>query len=853
LLRAAASVQRSLDLGRGPLFRVVQFACRGGEHDRLLIVAHHLVMDGVSWRVLLEDLLAAYSGLEKSGRFELLPKTTAFKQWAERLSTYAGSEALLREMDFWRGVVETDFHPLPLDHVEGRNDVASADAVVVSLSEDETRSLLSETPSAYRTQINDVLLTALVLSMARWTGRRSLLLHLEGHGREQLFEDVDLSRTVGWFTSLYPVKLDLEASLDGGEALKSVKEQLRNIPRRGIGYGVLRYLRPDTASALESVSPEVSFNYLGRFDQLLPEYAPVALASESTGPLAGESTSRAHLLDINGVVVQGRLQLAWTYSRNRHHRATIEELASRFLRALKDLMEHCRQPDAGGSTPSDFPLARLDQAQVDRLVGSNRSIEDVYPLYSLQSGLLFHSIYTPESRMYFEQFVGLLHGKLHIEPFRRAWQRVVKQHPILRTGFVSEGLPEPLQIVQREAELEFRILDWRQATEAEQARRFTELLEADQERGLDLEHPPLMRLAWVRVGDEDWRFVWSHHHVILDGWSLPLLLRDVMIFYEGFRLGHDIALPAPRPYRDFIEWLGAQDWREAEAYWRGNLRGFRSPTPLRIGARASVPLDDKDSYGEAHLDLSAEETAALEGMARSRKLAVNALFQGAWALLLSVYSGERDIVYGTTVSGRSALLPGVDSMLGLFINMLPFRVQVEPGMPLLDWLHRLQAEHAELRQYEHTPLDRVQRWSDIEGGRALFESTLAFENYPLDLTSPGGATSLELRELRHLVGTNYPLVLMVVPRPHLSIRVRFRRSRFDDEAVRRILGHFELALDMMRLEPDSDLAAFLNRIENAARSEDKSERTEREKTRIERLKKVRPTPVRLPGEGASDT
>jgi amino acid adenylation domain-containing protein/non-ribosomal peptide synthase protein (TIGR01720 family) len=799
--QAKVALNSSLDLQNGPLIRVALI--EGGQRDQVLIVIHHLAVDGVSWRILLEDLLTAVRALERTGRAELLPKTTSFKHWAERLSVYSRSGALDRETDFWRGLAETDFHPLPLDHVEGRNDVGSCETVVVALPQEETRALLLEVPAAYRTQINDVLLTAVLQSFCEWTGRRSLLLHLEGHGREELFQDVDLSRTVGWFTSLYPVKLDLGAASDGVEALKSVKEQLRQIPQRGIGYGVLRYLSEDASGFLGSISPEVSFNYLGRFDQLLPENAPVALSAESTGPIAAERGSRAHLLDVIGIVVDGGLQLAWTFSRNRHERSTIERLAARCLGALKDLIEHCLRPEAGGSTPSDFPLARLNQTSVDRLVGRNRNIEDVYPPSPMQSGLLFHFLYAPETGAYFEQHSCLLEGPFDTGAFRRAWQRAVERHAILRTAFAWEGLSEPVQIVHREVTIPWREYDWRSlSNDVQKNERWEDFLREDREEGFDLSRPPLMRLALVRVGDQSFRLVWSHHHSILDGWSLPMLFREVMLLYEGYVRGQEVPLGPSWRYRDFIGWLNGQDREAAERFWREKLKGFTRPTPLGQDWVAPSEPAREGRMRQQQVKLSQTATAALERFARGNRLTVNTVIQGAWALLLSRYSGREDVLFGATVSGRSAPLPGIESAIGLFINAVPVRAHVRPTARLSSWLNELQERQAEARQYEYAPLAEVQAWSDVPAGAPLFESLLAFENYPLDRTLREHSGSLRIGDVRVHDRTNYPLTLAILPGAELLLRANYDRNRFDDSGMRRLLGRLLRLIEDMASRPE---------------------------------------------------
>jgi non-ribosomal peptide synthase protein (TIGR01720 family) len=370
---AATELQASLNLESGPIVRVALFDLGSNQPNRLLFVIHHLAVDGVSWRILLEDLQTGYQQLTREEAISLPPKTTSFQNWAQCLSEYAQSPALEQELDYWLDSSRSAVAPLPVDYPAGKdaNTVTSACNVSVSLSAEETRALLQEVPKAYHTQINDVLLTALVQTFAQWSGTRCLLVDLEGHGREEILEAVDLSRTVGWFTTIFPVLLELQKADDPGEALKSVKEQLRRIPYRGIGYGLLRYLKEDAAitEKLRSLpQAEVSFNYLGQFDQVVSPDALFQLAKESSGLEQSQRGSRSYLLEVNGFIVEGQLQLNWTYSSNLYQQPTIEGLAQNFVAALRSLITYCQSPEAGGYTPSDFPEINLNQEKLDEVL-----------------------------------------------------------------------------------------------------------------------------------------------------------------------------------------------------------------------------------------------------------------------------------------------------------------------------------------------------------------------------------------------------------------------------------------------------------------------------------------------------
>mgnify|MGYP001794468810 CR=1 FL=1 len=364
-----AELQASLNLASGPLIRFVYFDLGATQPDRLLLIIHHLVVDGVSWRILLEDLQIAQQQLSQGSVIQLSPKTTSFQYWTIQLIEYARSEVLQQELNYWLNQSRQPVKPIPVDFSDNSNQVVQADTISVTLSEVETLALLQKVPATYRTQINDVLLTALIQVFAQWTGERTLLVDLEGHGREELFQDVDLSRTVGWFTTIFPVILDLGESSHPGDVLKAIKEQLRGVPNRGIGYGILRYLgNQETDCWQQHPQAEVRFNYLGQTDQALQQSSLFAPAQESTEPGRSPKGTRRYLLDISGIVAGGQLYINWTYSKAIHRQTTIEVLAENFIQALRSLITHCQSPDAGGYTPSDFSEANLDQQELDQFL-----------------------------------------------------------------------------------------------------------------------------------------------------------------------------------------------------------------------------------------------------------------------------------------------------------------------------------------------------------------------------------------------------------------------------------------------------------------------------------------------------
>ena len=438
---------------------------------------------------------------------------------------------------------------------------------------------------------------------------------------------------------------------------------------------------------------------------------------------------------------------------------------------------------------------------------SAKNIEDAYPLSPMQEGLLFHNLYAPESGIYITQVACRLHD-LDIPRFAQVWQQLIDRQPILRSAFVWKNVEKPLQVVGRQVGLPLEQQDWRALSLSAQEERFESYLEADRRAGFNLMKAPVMRLALFQTGERDYQFLWTHHHILMDGWSVSLLLSDFFKLYKTLSRGENPYVERRRPYRDYIGWLQQQDLREAEAFWRRTLKGFTEPSRLGIDlkiADAAVSPPQSQNYEEQYLNLSELTTDSLQKMAREQQATLNTVVQGAWAVLLGRYSGSEDVVFGATVSGRPATLPGVEEMVGLFINTLPVRVQVRGESEVRRWLQELQEQQVEVRQYEHSPLVEVQGWSEAPRGMALFETILVFENYPITEILKEQDRGLDVSEVRSIERNNYPLALIVFPGPRLRLNMIYDRQRYEAASIARMLRHLNTLLEAIALEPEQQV------------------------------------------------
>ncbi|MBL1266100.1 non-ribosomal peptide synthetase, partial [Candidatus Methylomicrobium oryzae] len=804
----AQQAQRSLNLQHGPLFKAVAIEVADGS-QRLLLVAHHLIVDAVSWRILLEDLHHLYTQIRQGQTPHLPAKTARYPAWGRALHTYAQSQRLQSQSAYWQAQTGHSSASWPCDEPAGRAESRDRAERTLILTPERTQQLVHAAPRAYRTRLPDLLLAALAQTLCEWTRQPHSRIALEGHGREADLlptagqPALDLSRTVGWFTSLYPVTLSPQATV--AATLKTIKEQLRQVPDRGLGYGVLRYLCSNSPAAKDAqddanvnpAKPPVLFNYLGQLDSSFSEDALWQPAEEDSGDERDPKAPLAYELELNGEIYRGQLRLHGSYSRERYAAQTIDRLLDRYQWHLERLLDHCLKAEPG-LTPSDVPLAGLSQAQLDALPVEHRRIEDLYPLSPLQQGILFHALQYGEQDPYFYQRIFALNGTLDVARFHAAWQSAVDRHPALRSLYLFEDVQPALQVVCKTRSVDLRRADWRGLDAERQWQQLNAWLAGERKQGFDFAGRRGFELSLLRVADAAWWLVWSHHHIALDGWSMGLVLRDVMRAYHG-------EAPIHQPdYADYLRWLASRDHNAALAFWRESLNGLDGIAPLPL-AEDPAPAGERGSYQEIETSLSPEETGQLQAAARRHGVTVGTLLQAAFALLLGRHGGG-EALFGVTVSGRSANVDGIDEMAGLFINTLPLRVGLPGAQDVSAWLQAIQNQAAAMRDYEFTPLAEIQRAAGCEG-QHLFEAILVFENYPLDEVLKNQRDGLQVGllddeapagVLRHDRGrNNYPLSLIAGLDNRLHLTLSGERRRFQPRALERLAERYRYLLQQL--------------------------------------------------------
>jgi amino acid adenylation domain-containing protein/non-ribosomal peptide synthase protein (TIGR01720 family) len=780
--------QARLNFEFGPLMRAAYIDCGEDRPGRLLITVHHLAVDGVSWRVLLEDIEKAYRDIVSGKSAALPPATAPFSAWAKQVLAWPQSAAAKSEPAWWQEVItRSESAATLLAESDGvmANTEANSYVIRTRLTREETTALVQKVPAVMRSRINDVLLTALCRAVNAVTGNRRIAFHMEGHGREShIGGDLDVSRTVGWFTTVFPVCLDLPETSDLAEQVRDVQQQLFAMPGNGSGFSALG-LRHEAA---------VLFNYLGRMDSVTEGSELFSFAQESTGPWHSQTAERKYQIEINAMITGGEFEVAWTAGRFLHSRETIQLLADGFHTVLQDIVRHCGTADGA----PDTSLSGLDTAAIAGLVKDRSGIVEISVLSPMQQ--LFYSASLTKPGAGYDQWHCRIKGPLHAELFQAAWAAVIARHSILRSSFHSAGLPHPVQVVCEKIVPEWRVID---AADVDPDKTISVLLAEDAAARNDLTLPMLSRFTLARFGAEDHFFLWSVPDLHLDGWSWPVVFAEVNECLCALREGRAPNLAPALPYRVWLEWLQHQSPARSLGYWRESLAGLTEPTHL--------PVDLAPGPGSARrfssVSLTFDGSGVVAG-ARRLSLSPGTLVQAAWALLLARGTGAGDIVFGTAFSGRPADLEGAARIVGPFVNNLPVRLRIDPNDSVQALLHSLQKRLFDISEHQFASITTVQDCSAIPWRSRVFNSLAVFQNYEVGAEAKrfGQAALTDFKGPLH---TSYPLTLVVTPGDEWKAELLFQESWCSRDRAELLLADVASLLSALSANPGTSCADLI--------------------------------------------
>ncbi|MBN9381659.1 MAG: amino acid adenylation domain-containing protein [Chitinophagaceae bacterium] len=795
LARKSEEIQGSIQLDSGPLMKLGLFYVGGG--SRLLIVIHHLVVDAVSFRILLEDISLLFT-LYNEGKTGPLPvKTDSYKQWAQTLVTYADDARFLRERDHWEKLRD-NLSPQKAGRGERQFCMKDTRFLSFELSQSETNELLGEANLAFNTDIQDLLIAAFLLAYKDTWKQGKLTLMLEGHGRESAAGDVNVTRTIGWFTSLFPVQFEIPGNGNPEDQIIMVKELLRKVPSKGIGYGIFNYL---------DRLPSVIFNYLGQFDEDKEE-GIFRISDEEKGHSHSRETEMLFDLEVTGMVSDGKLRIGVTYPDGLY----AEEEPAAFWNAYQDrileITKYCSGRTPTRFTPSDFTYKGMRIEHIDAIC-HKFEVEDIYTLSPMQEGILFTCLYKEDPTVYFEQLSYRMRDRdLHPEWVRESLRQLMGRHAVLRTIFMYESLERSVQVVLREVKEDFLFEDLRGLEDKDAYVR--QYKEKDKLRSFNLEAGMLLRVAVFRLNEEEFEFIWSHHHILMDAWCQGVMIREYYSIYNSLsgRVGAD--LPPVNPYRTYIQWLEDRDKELSREYWRNYLSSYARPAVLP--KKYTGPAGTRFIKRSITAVLESQVSSMLHQTAARYQLTMNTLIQAAWGLVLAKYNNTRDVVFGSVVSGRPAEIPHVSSMVGLFINTIPVRVQFDQDTSFLALVEKLQQEALAGVPHHYASLAEIQTLSGLQ--QPIINHILLFDNFPsseeqLHQAGEGeGGYIPEIYQIEEFEDPDYDLNIRVGADKDIVIRFDYNELVFDRSVLAAMLSVLETILRTVATDPQCNVSAL---------------------------------------------
>jgi amino acid adenylation domain-containing protein/non-ribosomal peptide synthase protein (TIGR01720 family) len=799
--------QASLDLQNGPLWSALLF--RGEESDRLFITAHHLVVDGLSWRILLEDLNTCYAA-RLSGKTVDWVTTGAFLESCNAPLAESSQEAVHEQLSYWKQICSGPSIHWPEELPQRAKTLADFKSYSPVPNPAHSSETLHKAQRAFNMQTEEVLLSALRLAWQEWNPGHCLFLEKENHGRNcSIFKNMDLSRTVGWFTTLVPLRFDALEETDLASILAITKDQMRGLPNEGNDYLLLReIIAPDAFG--ECHSPELAFNYLGRFER---GSGPFQLSAQR--PPSDRSPKQKPLTAVNlyGMEIDDRLQWTLEYDGKRFPEDSMVALMEAFDSALSRIISFCahREPT---STPADFAISEVTWQDWQNVLGAARiepaSIEDAYPLRPMQEGLLYEYLRDPKTEAYFEQMTFRMEGALNLEAFKLSWQDLVDRHPALRSSFLVKDAPMPVQVIWKHRQLPIEIIDLRQSTPPEKESAIRRFEENDRNNAFDLTLGPLMRLTVFQLDSNNVHIVWSHHHIIMDGWCVGILYEDWQALYEARISSSSAQLPPPADIRPYLQWLQTWDRNAAREFWNGQLEGLPHVTSLpKLQQAESI---QGYAYQELNISLDAGKWHSLQESAAHLRTTTSNVLQALWALCLARLNDTDDVCFGLIVSGRPESIPQIEKMVGLFINAIPVRVSLQNVQTIESLVQRMHTISEARHGHEYLPLAEINECSDSVS--TAFDHLFVLENYPMEEELRNGERTgpetgnLRLYQVEGYERTHLDFNLIAVPGECLELKFTYNAAVIEPAVIKRVADLYSVFIDTVLANPTANLGIF---------------------------------------------
>ncbi|MCU0467731.1 MAG: amino acid adenylation domain-containing protein [Arcicella sp.] len=794
LTNRANSIQSSLNLSKSPLIKVTLF--RLPDADRLLIIVHHLVIDGVSWRILLEDLDSLFQQISNKEPLLLPLKTDSFSKWATELTKYANSEKFLLEKEYWKTIENCQVEALPKSNHQ-QNDFPKLKTVHISLEETQTKNLLQKVHHAFGTEINDILLTTLGLASKKVFGHNNTLLTLEGHGRENILADINISRTIGWFTTTFPVIINSQWSDNFAKQIMENKEMLRQIPNKGIGYGILKYLTDSCHK--EDINfkstPQIVFNYLGQFDSDIPK-SVFSIAQENAGETHDSDDTPLHQLSVLGAVMNHKLDLSFNYDSAYFSEKTIESLANNYHQILLELIDFCVQKKDKSLTISDLTHKKISSENLEKL-SLKYDLQDVYHLTPMQEGMLFNALLDKKSEAYSTQVSYRFLGECDAFITECSLNELFIRYEILRTVFDYETTDDLLQIVLKKQRVDFSFYDISDLSEIEKEEYIQTYKLKDRAKGFNLSSDVLMRISVLQLNKQEYEFIWCNHHILMDGWCAGILIAEFSEIYSRLLEGKKNNLSPITPFKIYTKWLESVDKKATLQFWDNYLLDYEEAVSI---PKRNIPAAREYKREKVNYLFSHTQTKQLNNLAQQHKVSLNTVIQSLWGILLAKFNDTNDLVFGTVVSGRPPSIVGIESMVGLFINTIPVRIKIETELSFEALIQQVHHNNITSEPHHFCSLAHIQANTYLK--QSLLDHILVFESYPLadklaGVGKKNNGNSWQITKVETIEQSSFDFEVIINPGEELNVTFVFNENIYDIFLIKKVMDAFKMIVEQV--------------------------------------------------------
>ena len=784
--RKVNTIQKSINIANRELVKLVLFDL--DKEDKLIFIIHHIIFDQASINILLNDFNIVYNEIKNGAEGSLPSKTNSYKDWCEHLYEYAHSNLINNEISYWEQVLMSYTKIIPKDYNYNINLVKDIRSVSFKIEKKETDLLLKNTNNRLGTNVLNVLLINFGLTLYEIFNLNETIIFLEHHGRGSTFSNIKLDRTIGWFSNIYPIIIDNIGNIE--ERIEKLKNHFTSIPNEGIGYGILKYLKQniDESNNILKVNPQVIFNYSGELSDNNLESNLQNVIEQYEDTISPELERFAEI-EISVKIVNNELNCKIYFNQKQYKNETIQNISDIYFKNLINTINILSDDNL-----NTFTYKKLSPDQIKN-ISSQFKVEDIYELSSMQEYMLYSNICDLSSKVNFLQFSYFLNEEIDKSKLQESLEILFRRHDILRTVFIYENLPEPLQIVIKDRIPQINFVDLRNVKNREDE--IKEFLKNDKDKPFDLQKDILFRISLLQLGESNHLIIWSINHILFDGWSKNILIAEFYEIYKSKIEKESIQLKPVIPYKNYIKWIKSQDVNSAKIYWRNYLANFNQLSTIPTNKILISKQYENESYT---LELDALLFNKLKSIASQFELTLNNVIQTCWGIVLCKYSNKKDIVFGNAVSGKPAKLKGIENMIGLFTNTVPLRLNISTETSFVEISQKVKNNFIDTEGYQYYPLNMIIEESHLN--LKLFDHIIVYQNSPIYLNSVNNIKDKSFNEVPDLFGqSNYNLNVFINQSNSINIRFQYNSNYYSELFIKRLMDHLVLVFEEVTKDP----------------------------------------------------